>query len=60
MRQFLADTAGKISVADVTQAANQRLQGSGLAELTNKAVGSIIHAIGYKTKRESTGYWVIR
>lgn len=61
VRQILAARAGKgrvISVAEVTCAANQQLNGSGLGELTHKAIGSVIRSLGYRTRRRNTGYVV--
>jgi len=60
VRQILAEKRGKLSVAEVTRAANQRLQGSGLNPLTYRAVGSIVRSLGCRTKRMNTGYIVER
>jgi hypothetical protein len=60
VRQILAETKGKVSVAEVTEKTNQRLKGSGLSELTHKAVGSIVRSLGYRTRRRSTGYVIER
>lgn len=60
VRQILSETTGRLSVAQVTNTANRRLQGSGMSELTHKAVGSIVRSLGHKTKRRNTGYVIER
>jgi hypothetical protein len=60
VKQILGESRGKVSVAQVTESANQRLQGSGLDQLTHKAVGSIVRSLGYRTRRKNTGYVIER
>jgi len=60
VQQILAESKGEVSVAEVTKTANLRLQGSGLNELTHRAVGSIVRSLGHRTKRRNNGYIIER
>jgi hypothetical protein len=60
VRQILAEPKGRISIAELTETANERLKGSGLSNITEKAVGGIVRSLGYRTKRRNTGYVVLK